>query len=101
MPSTRWDAVIFDYGRVLSLTPSNAEMQQFAALVGVSEPPFFEIYSASRHEYDCGRADFRQHWQSFADAAGVELGQAQVGRIVEMETLMWLRVNADTLTLAR
>ncbi len=101
MPSSRWDAVIFDYGRVLSVTPSDAEMQQFAALVGVPEPPFFEIYSATRHDYDRGRTDFRQHWQAFADAAGVQLGPAQVERIAEMETLMWLRVNADALALAR
>ena len=101
MPSSRWDVVIFDYGRVLSLAPSHAELQKFAALVGVSEPPFFEIYSASRHEYDCGRTDFRQHWQAFADAAGVELRPAQVKRIAEMETLMWLRVNPEALALAR
>ncbi|HWJ20333.1 MAG TPA: hypothetical protein VNR65_16580, partial [Geobacterales bacterium] len=101
MPSSRWDAVIFDYGRVLSLAPSSAELQEFAALVGVTEPPFFEIYSATRHDYDAGRADFRQHWQSFADAAGVELGPAQVERIAGMETLMWLRVNPEALALAR
>jgi len=101
MPSHRWDVVIFDYGRVLSIAPSHDELQQFAALVGVSEPPFFDIYSATRHEYDCGRADFHQHWQAFANAAGIELQHAQVNRIVEMETLMWLRVNPDALALAR
>jgi putative hydrolase of the HAD superfamily len=92
MPSSRWDAVIFDYGRVLSLAPSVAELQEFAALVGITEPPFFEIYSATRLDYDAGRADFRQHWQAFADAAGVVLRPAQVERIAGMETLMWLRV---------
>jgi putative hydrolase of the HAD superfamily len=101
MPLSSWDVVIFDYGRVLSIAPSHAELQEFAALVGVAEPPFFEIYSASRHDYDCGRTDFRQHWQAFADAAGVELQPAQVERIAEMETLMWLRVNPDALALAR
>jgi len=101
MPSSRWDAVIFDYGRVLSLAPSAAELQEFAALVGITEPPFFEIYSATRHDYDAGRADFRQHWQAFADAAGVALRPAQVERIAEMETLMWLRVNPEALALAR
>lgn len=101
MPSSRWDAVIFDYGRVLSLAPSDAELQDFAALVGVTEPPFFQIYSATRHNYDCGRCDFWQHWQAFADAAGVKLRRAQVERIAGMETLMWLRVNPEMLALAR
>src|ERR1035438_6237940 len=101
MPSSCWDAVIFDYGRVLSLAPSEAELQEFAALVGVTEPPFFEIYSGTRLDYDAGRADFRQHWQAFADAAGVALRPAQVERIAGMETLMWLRVNPEALALAR
>ena len=101
MPSNRWDAVIFDYGRVLSIAPSADELRRFAALVGVSEPPFFEIYSATRHDYDRGLTDFRQHWQAFCDAAGVKLGPAQVERIAEMETLMWLRVNPEALALAR
>ena len=101
MPSNRWDAVIFDYGRVLSIAPSADELQRFAALVGVTEPPFFEIYSATRHDYDRGLTDFRQHWQAFCDAADVKLGPTQVERIAEMETLMWLRVNPEALALAR
>jgi putative hydrolase of the HAD superfamily len=101
MPSSRWDAVIFDYGRVLSLAPSDAELQEFAALVSVSEPPFFEIYSATRLDYDAGRADFRQHWRAFAEAAGVALRPDQIERIVGMETLMWLRPNPEALVLAR
>jgi len=96
----RWDAVIFDYGRVLSLPPSSHDLRAFAALVGITEPPFFEIYSATRHEYDCGRADFRQHWQAFAEATGVALGPEQVERIVGMETRMWLEVNPQALELA-
>jgi putative hydrolase of the HAD superfamily len=101
MRSNLWDAVIFDYGRVLSLPPSDADLQEFAALVGVSEPPFFEIYSQTRHEYDRGQADFRQHWQAFSEAAGIELRSEQVQRIAEMETRMWLCVDEETLTLAR
>jgi putative hydrolase of the HAD superfamily len=101
MSSHRWDAVIFDYGRVLSLAPSQRELQEFALLVGVTEPPFFDIYSATRLEYDAGRVDFRQHWQAFAASAAVELRPAQVERIAGMETLMWLRVNPAMLALAR
>ncbi len=101
MPSSLWEAVIFDYGRVLSHAPSSADLEEFAALVGVSEPPFFEIYSATRHDYDCGRVDAQQHWQAFAEAAGVQLQASQMERIAEMETRMWLRVNSETLALAR
>jgi putative hydrolase of the HAD superfamily len=101
MLSNRWDTVIFDYGRVLSHAPTRAEVREFGALVGVSEPPFFQLYSGTRDEYDCGRQDCQQHWRRFADAAGISLSRDQVQRVVEFETQMWLRVNPQALELAR
>ncbi len=70
-------------------------------MVGVPEPPFFDIYSATRDEYDCGRCDCMQHWQHFARTAGVTLTSEQIARVVELETRMWLRVNPEALALAR
>ena len=101
MGANRWDAVVFDYGRVLSHSPTPAEIAEFAELVGVSEPPFFQLYSDTRDDYDCGRQDCHQHWQRFSRAAGVALSEAQVMRIVEHETRLWLRENQQTLDLAR
>ena len=100
MGQNRWDAVVFDYGRVLSQSPTLSELEDFAALVGVSEPPFFELYSNTRDEYDCGRIDCQQHWQRFADAAGISFAADQVQRIVEFENRLWLRANPRTLELA-
>lgn len=101
MPTKPWDAVIFDYGRVLSQSPTAVDLQEFAALAGISEPPFFETYSETRREYDCGRADYKEHWQCFAKAAGVTLSAEQVERIVELETRIWLRVESDAIALTR
>ena len=41
------------------------------------------------------------HGVDHAHQAGAELRPAQVERIAEMETLMWLRVNPEALALAR
>ncbi len=101
MESKPWDVVVFDYGRVLSHAPTLAERQELAALAGVSEPPFFQLYSDTRDEYDRGRHDYTQHWQRFADAAGVSISPQQLARIVEFETRMWLRVNLEALALVR
>jgi len=97
----RWDAVVFDYGRVLSHSPTPAEIREFAALVGVREPPFFQLYSDTRDDYDCGRSDCHQHWQGFARAAEISLTREQIARIVEHENRLWLRVNGEALELAR
>ncbi len=96
----RWDAVVFDYGRVLSHSPTPAEIAEFGGIVGVPEPPFFQLYSDTRDEYDCGRHDCRQHWQRFADAADIRLTAEQIARIVEHENRLWLRANQEVLALA-
>jgi len=101
MQSNCWGTVVFDYGRVLSHAPTPAEVREFGALVGVREPPFFHLYSETRDEYDCGRQDSRQHWQRFADAAGISLSAHRLQRVVDFETRMWLRVNLHALELAR
>ena len=101
MGQTPWDVVIFDYGRVLSQSPTPAELHEFARLVGVDEPPFFQVYSDTRDEYDCGRFDCHQHWQHFARTAGISLAREHVTRIVEFENRLWVREDAATLKLAR
>ena len=44
---------------------------------------------------------YRQHWQRFADAAGISLSTQHVQGVVDFETQMWLRVNPQALELAR
>ena len=86
---------------MLSHSPTPAQLQDFAKLVGVPEPPFFQIYSDTRDEYDCGRADCHQHWQHFANTAGIVLTPEHVAKIVEFENRMWVRANPATLELVR
>ncbi len=101
MGQTPWDVVIFDYGRVLSHSPRPAELREFARLVGIGEPPFFQIYSDTRDEYDCGRHDCHQHWQHFAKTAGISLTPDHISRIVDFENRMWVRANPATIELVR
>jgi putative hydrolase of the HAD superfamily len=101
MRQTPWDAVIFDYGRVLSHSPTPVDLQAFAQLVGVSEPPFYQIYSDTRNEYDCGRHNCQQHWEHFATTAGISLTPEHVARIVAFENHMWVRANPAVLELVR
>src|SRR5664279_2901355 len=101
MNSSQWDAVLFDYGRVLSYAPSREELLDFAALTGVSEAVFFELYSNTRDHYDRGHADYQEHWRRFAEVAEVQIPPATVERMVAMESVMWTRLNPPMLELAR
>src|ERR1035438_7856751 len=97
MTSSPWDAVLFDYGRVLSYAPSREELLEFAALTGVGEAVFFELYSNTRDHYDRGHADYQEHWRRFAEAAEVQIPPATVVRMVAMESVMWTRLNPEML----
>jgi putative hydrolase of the HAD superfamily len=101
MKSSPWEAVLFDYGRVLSYAPTREELLNFAALTGVSEAAFFELYSNTRDHYDRGHADYQQHWRRFAEVAKVQISPATVERMVAMESVMWTRLNPEMLDLAR
>jgi putative hydrolase of the HAD superfamily len=101
MRTNRWDSVIFDYGRVLSTSPSREELAILADMTGVSEATFFELYSNTRDHYDRGHADHQQHWQRFSEAAGVKISSDAVEKIVAIESEIWTQVNEGTLELAR
>lgn len=101
MKSAPWDAIIFDYGRVLSCSPSREELLELAEIAGVSESSFFELYSNTRDHYDRGHADYRQHWQRFAEVAEVEIPPEAVERIAAVEAEIWTRINPGALDLAR
>jgi putative hydrolase of the HAD superfamily len=100
MSSNAWDAVIFDYGRVLSTSPSHEELAALATLSGVSESAFFELYSNTRDHYDRGHSDYKQHWHRFAEVAEVRIPSETVERIVAMESKIWTQVNTEALNLA-
>ena len=101
MKLTQWDAVIFDYGRVLSCSPGREELAGLAEVTGVSESTFFELYSDTRGHYDRGDADYKQHWQLLAEEAGVEISPEAVEQAVALELKIWTQVNCETLELAR
>jgi len=101
MKRTLWDAIIFDYGRVLSSSPSREELAVLAKVTGVSESTFFDLYSDTRDQYDRGEADYKQHWQQFAEAAEVEISRQAVEQAVTLESEIWTQANCETLKLAR
>ena len=101
MKSAPWDAIIFDYGRVLSCSPSREELLELAEIAGVSESSIFELYTNTRDHYDRGHADYRQHWQRFAEVAEVEIPPEAVERIAAVEAEIWTRINPGALDLAR
>jgi putative hydrolase of the HAD superfamily len=101
LKNARWDAVIFDYGGVLSYAPIRADLSALAVRSGIDEPLFLQVYSNTRDYYGRPPDEYAQHWLRVAGAAGVEVSVDAVEKLIAMESDLWMRPNAVVLELAR
>jgi putative hydrolase of the HAD superfamily len=90
-------AVILDYGDVISQPPDPAAIAAMAAMFGVAEDRFRQIYASLRHAYDRGDISAHQYWTEMARAAGAELSARQVEHLREIDLAMWSRLNPSVL----
>jgi putative hydrolase of the HAD superfamily len=72
--------VIFDYGEVISLAPSEADREVIAGLAGVGgdSEPFWRAYLAHRDGLDQGSASAAAYWQAIAGDLGASWDDARV-----------------------
>jgi putative hydrolase of the HAD superfamily len=90
-------AVIFDFGRVLSMQP---DMDAHTALVqtaGVPDEVFEEHYWAHRHAYDAGALNGVTYWENVATGAGFTLTPERLAAFQHHDALMWANLNAPML----
>ena len=101
MKSGLWDAVIFDYGGVLSYSPQPKDLAEYARSSGLDESTFLQLYSETREYYGSAAAGYEAHWHRVATAAGVEVSEAAVKEFIRRESDLWTRPNPEVLALAR
>jgi putative hydrolase of the HAD superfamily len=58
--------VVFDYGEVISLSPSEADRAVLLSAAGVAAEPFWAAYWAHRDDLDQGRVDVPGYWARVA-----------------------------------
>ena len=75
----RVDAVLFDYGQVLSGPPDPAAWAVLRAVSGLDEERLHAAYWKFRHDYDRGALTGRSYWDAVAADAGVRFDAAQSG----------------------
>ncbi len=91
--------VIFDYGEVISLTPSAADREVIAGLAGAGgdSEPFWRAYFAHRDGLDQGRAGVGAYWQAIADDVGASWDDARVHELWAADFRSWLSINRGTI----
>ena len=86
-------AVLFDYGLVLSGPPDLTAWQRMKDLTGLSEERFHREYWAHRHPYDRGDLTGESYWNKAAAGAGITLTSAQRDQLIAADVDFWSQLN--------
>jgi putative hydrolase of the HAD superfamily len=89
--------VVFDYGEVISLTPTEADREVILALAGVPAELFWRAYFGHRDGLDQGTAGVRAYWQAIAAELGVTWSDARIHELWAADFRSWLSVNPGTI----
>jgi putative hydrolase of the HAD superfamily len=94
-------AIVFDYGKVLSLPPTETQWQSLSTRFG--EPPqyFQQIYWRNREELDRGTLDNIAYWQKVGKDCGLVISEAEAQALIEQDNAQWTNENPEMLALAR
>jgi putative hydrolase of the HAD superfamily len=103
------EAVVFDYGKVISLPPLDETVEEMAALAGVPAALFEKIRMAYRNDYDRGALRGRAYYQKVMKEAGAlpqdpiasSAADALADRLTELDVHSWARINPETEALMR
>ena len=90
--------VIFDFGEVISLTPSDADRAAIARLAEVDErrrdaEKFWQAYFGHRDGLDEGTAGAIAYWRAIADDLGATWDEARMHELWAADFRSWLSIN--------
>ncbi|MDE1161954.1 MAG: HAD family phosphatase [Acidobacteriaceae bacterium] len=86
-------AVLFDYGMVLSGPPDPKAWAEMKRLLGVaSEERFHAAYWKFRDAYDRGELTGEGYWEAVAKELGEE---AEVRELLDADTMLWTQPNQE------
>jgi putative hydrolase of the HAD superfamily len=92
-------AVVFDYGKVISLAPAASVMENIAALAGLSVPVMDALVWKYRSDYDRGSVTVEEYYRRLLKAGGVQVDGETIGKMAELDTGGWTHINGETVRL--
>lgn len=87
------DAIIFDYGNVLSVSPYQSDIKAMADVFGVLPQPFEESYWQFRLDYDCGLSNSQSYWTNVSNSLGSKVDNSSINHLTELDVISWSRPN--------
>ncbi len=90
-------AVLFDYGMVLSAPPDPTAWQRMRTITGLTEELLHREYWAHRHDYDRGDLNAAGFWNKIAAGAGISITSTQLSDLITADTDLWALLNPPML----
>ena len=91
--TTPIDAVLFDFGLVLSGPPNPAAWARMRAVTSLEEEALHREYWAHRHAYDRGTHTAAAYWQLVATGNDLSFSPAQVADLIAADIDLWTDLN--------
>jgi putative hydrolase of the HAD superfamily len=89
--------IVFDYGEVISRSPSPAARAELLDLAGAPEQPFRAAYDRHRPALDHGRLSVAEYWRTIAGELGVEWSPARIHELWVRDFTSWFQVEPEVL----
>ena len=94
-------AVLFDYGKVLSLPADEFAMTHIRQLTGLSEAALHHSYWAHRDNYDRGTLTGTDYWRTIAREHSITLDDATLTSLLAADIDVWGGINQPMLDFAQ
>jgi putative hydrolase of the HAD superfamily len=92
-------AIVFDFGRVISLSPDDSVCEEIAALAGLDADTLTPCIWRFRDEYDRGSFSCMEYYRIVLKAAGVEADDARIAEMARLDSAAWTHLNPETIGL--
>jgi len=94
-------AVVFDYGEVLCLKPSQGYWDRYRDYLEVELAELQKHYWRLRNSIDSGAHDGRWYWREIAQSLAIELREEQITELLAYDNEQWTQLNIKVCEMAR
>jgi putative hydrolase of the HAD superfamily len=91
--------VVFDYGEVISVSPTDDDRARLLAIAGVEAETFWASYWSHRNELDRGTVSVVDYWALIAADTGADWSASTVQRLWAADFTSWITVEPGTIDL--
>ncbi|HBY63202.1 MAG TPA: putative metal-dependent hydrolase [Solibacterales bacterium] len=97
MPSSL-DAIVFDYGRVLSFDQPGEDLAVMRRLTGIGDAQrFHDLYWEHRIPYDSGVTGAEAYWNQVGGGEGKQYGPSECAKLADADSASWSHLNLPVL----